>query len=402
MKSTENLFLGVGKEDVMLDNAASTPPFVKVYERVNDALKRYGSIHRGFGPRSVYSTKMYESAREYMLLKMNGTDKETLFFTSNTTDGINRVAMMLLDEKEKTGRDTVIVSEMEHSANLLPFVYRFNILQVKMDDNFDIDINHLESLLKKYKDKIVAVSLTGASNVTGKVIPIGQINELIKSIDENIWFLIDASQYAPHHKIDLQEADFYMFSGHKMYAPYGGGVVAGKKKLMYNMKNAFKGGGDIIFIKSDNTPIFKEPPFGHEMGTPNYVGAISMAESYRILHEEIGMEAVEKYEKSVFEQLKRVLLDSDIVVPYVLNYPMAIIDFKVDNETVKKVFNEHNVNARMGHFCVFRFIERIKNINEKKNVPEDYNVIRLSVGLPTTLAQVEKFADVLKILKEKV
>lgn len=147
-----------------------------------------------------------------------------------------------------------------------------------------MDLDVLEETLKLHKDKILAISLAGASNVSGAVLPIKTIRNMINDICPDIYFIIDASQYAPHHTINLNDADIFVFSGHKMYAPYGIGVVAGDKKLFANMRHSFKGGGDVEFITREDIPIYKNIPFNQEIGTPNFVGAIAIAESFRIIN----------------------------------------------------------------------------------------------------------------------
>lgn len=344
----KDLFFGLNQDEIFLDNAASTPPFKKVMNEVIEFLSNYGSIHRGFGNRSDISTSKYEEAREKIKKLMKSGSTHDLFFISNTTEGINRISLMLLEEKENTGRDIIVVSEIEHSANLLPYTPYFNIKTIKTTENFDIDLSDLDNFLKKYSKRILAVSFAGSSNVTGKTINIQKIYKMIKNYDENIYFMIDASQYAPHFSINAEDADIWVFSGHKTYAPFGIGGILANKRLLKNMKYSFKGGGDVEYIYPDNTSEYKYIPYNQEIGTPNGVGAIAMAKAFEILYEDICFDNIHKHEKEVSDKLIAVLLKYNCINVLLKSIPIIMVD--IEKNDTEKFFIDNKINARMEHF----------------------------------------------------
>ncbi len=390
----KELFYGYNSKNIYLDNGASTLSLKSVKDKVDDFLLTYGSVHRGFGENSIKSTNSYENARDYILKKINGNKKKhSLIFTANTTDSINKF-VHLFDWKKD---DVVLVSDIEHSSNWLPYV---KVAKVKMieTDNFVITPENVEKAIIKNKPRCIA--LGGASNITGYVIDIKKIYEICKNY--NVLFLLDASQYAPHFKLDINDCDIAFYCGHKMYAPFGSGILVGKKEILNNCTNlSFTGGGNIIYA-GDNEIIMKETPYLHETGTPNSVGVIAIAQAHKVLYDEIGFEQIEKHNSNLVDEIvkgKEKLQKNGYNVYFdeIVNKrtPILVIDNqKMSNQKTCELLNSNiglgtdfNVFVREGAFCTYKVLEKLKPellkqekiINGKLNT--NYSLIRLSAGL---------------------
>src|SRR6266571_4528103 len=215
---------------INFDNAASTPPLARVRDMVNRFSDLYSSVHRGTGYKSRLSTEAYEDARE-MVSGFLGVDEKSqvVIFVKGTTDALNRIAA---EEARLDGRQ-VLVTEMEHHADLLPWRHRSGHVMVGLSRDGHIDLEAIEYALKNADGRISLVAVCGASNVTGFVSPIHEVAELAHRFGARV--SVDAAQLAPHHRIEVRPAgdpghlDFVSLSGHKMYAPYGAGVLIARR-----------------------------------------------------------------------------------------------------------------------------------------------------------------------------
>ena len=289
-------FFGEKKEkNIYLDNGASTLALLEVKNTTDEFLMNYGSVHRGSGYNSETSTMLYEQARDNILECIEGTKQDhAVIFTANTTDGINKFALMSNFRK-------ILVSDIEHSSNRLPWEKNFQVVELKTVD-FKIDIEELESTLSKERD-IELVALTGASNITGYVTDIQKVYEICKKY--NVIFFLDASQYAPHFKPSLNDCDVMVYCGHKMYAPFGAGVLAGKKSLFRNDRNAVTGGGNVVYARNDFT-IYKDVPYMHESGTPNGIGCVAISKAHDILYKKIGEKNLLKHANDLCDEIDKI------------------------------------------------------------------------------------------------
>ena len=246
---------------ICFDNGATTPPFKCVNKEIMKHMQMYGSIGRGKGPKSEYSTRVYEKCREYIKQYFNiaGDNKYTVIFTKNTTEGMNLLANTLINSK----CDKVLTTRMEHHANDLPWRYTSNVIYVDVDKEGKVNIGDIEDALINHKGEIKYVTITGASNVTGYVNPINDIARVAHKYGAKI--IVDAAQLAPHREINMKgtgnndSIDFLALSAHKMYAPYGSGVVIGLTEDLKNKEPFLKGGGavDLVF---DYDIYWSEPP----------------------------------------------------------------------------------------------------------------------------------------------
>ena len=267
-----------GKPLVYFDNAATSQRPQQVIDRVNEfSLRINGNIHRATHSFANRTTEAFENARETMRTFLNAAETSEVIFTHGATESINLIAHSF-GEAFITAGDEVIVTEMEHHANIVPWQMmceRYNaILKVlPFGDDGVLDLGKLDQLITG-QTKILAI--THVSNSLGTVNPIAEI--IAKAHLKNVAVLIDGAQGAPHFSIDVQklDCDFYAFSGHKMYGPTGIGVLYGKRKWLDQMP-PFLGGGEMIDRVTFAKTTYNEIPYKFEAGTPHYVGAIGLA-----------------------------------------------------------------------------------------------------------------------------
>src|SRR6266436_5801294 len=269
---------------INFDNAASTPPLTRVRDMVNRFSDLYSSVHRGTGYKSRLSTEAYEQARE-MVSRFLGVDEKSQvgIFVKGTTDALNRIAA---EEASLDGRQ-VLVTEMEHHADLLPWRHRSGHVMVGLSDGGHIDVEAIEQALKKAEGRISLVAVCGASNVTGFVSPIHEVAELAHRYGARV--SVDAAQLAPHHRIDVRTGDdpghldFVSLSGHKMYAPYGAGVLVAPRDFFAGAPEVM-GGGAISIVTWDDT-VWADLPDREEAGSPNVIGAVALGVAIETLLE---------------------------------------------------------------------------------------------------------------------
>jgi cysteine desulfurase / selenocysteine lyase len=267
-----------GKPLIYFDNAATSHRPVQVIQRMNEfSLRTNGNIHRATHTLANKTTEAFEASRETVRQFLNAAEVAEVIFTHGTTESINLVAFSFGEAFIGAG-DEVIVTEMEHHANIVPWQMMCErkgaILKVlPFSDNGELQIELLDSLLTE-NTKILAVA--HVSNTLGTVNPIAKI--IAKAHLKNVPVLIDGAQSAPHFKIDVQalDCDFYAFSGHKMYGPTGIGVLYGKRKWLDQMP-PFLGGGEMIDRVTFTKTTYNQLPYKFEAGTPDYVGAIGLA-----------------------------------------------------------------------------------------------------------------------------
>lgn len=260
---------------INFDNAASTPPLRRVRDAINTFSDVYSSVHRGTGYKSRVSTDAYERARE-VIARFLCVDEKTqvVIFVKGATDALNRIAA----EQARLDGRRVLVTEMEHHADLLPWRHRSGHIMVGLTERGEIDLDAIERALVDAAGAIGLVAVCGASNVTGFVSPIHEVAELAHR--HGALISVDAAQLAPHHRIEVLPAsepghlDFVSFSGHKMYAPYGAGVLVAPRDFFSGAPEVM-GGGAIQIVTWDDT-IWADLPDREEAGSPNVMGAVAL------------------------------------------------------------------------------------------------------------------------------
>ncbi|NLJ99309.1 MAG: aminotransferase class V-fold PLP-dependent enzyme [Tissierellia bacterium] len=395
---------------INFDNAATTPPFISVMDKINDFCPYYSSVHRGTGYKSILSTQLYEQARNIVLDFVKGDPSyHTVIFLQNTTQAINKLSYRLMDEIQD---DIVLSTYMEHHSNDLPWRYRYNTDYVDLDNSGRLSLEHLEYLLKKYKGKVKLLTVTGASNVTGYINPIHEMAELAHRYGSKI--LVDGAQLIPHHPVDLkpvghpQHIDYIVFSGHKMYAPFGTGVLIAPKNKFEKGISEYIGGGTVDLVTPKEVR-WLPPPYREEAGTPNLLGVIALIESINTL-QRLNMEKISKYEKD----LTRYTLENIKTVPNLILYDdedienkVSILSFNIQglyHETVAIALAlEEGIAVRNGCFCAQPYIQKLLNISmdniDKYKENEDFprpGTVRISYGLYNNHKEIDNFIDLLK------
>jgi cysteine desulfurase / selenocysteine lyase len=286
---------------VYFDNGATTQkPSVVI-----DTVRKYyeeqnASIHRGVHFLSDRSTETYEKARERVRQFINAKSTNEVVFTAGTTASINALAFSF-GEKYISQGDEVLVTEMEHHANIVPWQMMCErkgakLVVLPFDENGELIMEKYEGLLNE-RTRIVAVA--HISNSLGTINPVRDI--INKAHERDIPVLLDGAQAVQHGKVDVQElnCDFYVFSGHKIYGPTGIGVMYGKEKWLYDLP-PYQGGGDMVDCVTFEKTTYNELPFKFEAGTMNYIGAAGLAAALDYITD-IGLEEIAEYEQSLLE-----------------------------------------------------------------------------------------------------
>ncbi len=300
-----------GKPLVYFDNAATTQkPRQVIDEMVKYYYKYNSNIHRGVHYLSNKSTDGNENARILVQNFINAKHSHEVIFTSGTSESVNLVANSFGDRYISEG-DEVIVSELEHHSNIVPWQMlcerkKATLKVLPFNDRGELMIEKLNDLITD-RTKIVAVN--HISNSLGTINPIREIIKIAHA--KNVRVLIDAAQSIQHKKIDVQEldADFLVFSGHKLYGPTGIGVLYGKEELLNEMP-PWKGGGEMIAEVSFEKTTYNELPYKFEAGTPNYIDAIGLGAAIEYV-ENIGIENIDAYEQELLAYGTEKLLSID-------------------------------------------------------------------------------------------
>lgn len=285
-----------GKPLVYLDNAATTQKPQCVIDAISEAYCNVNAnVHRGIHFLSQQATDMMEAAREKVRRFIGAGSIEEIIFTRGTTESINLLASSYAQVFLREG-DEVILSGMEHHSNIVPWQiqagkYGFRIKTIPVTDSGELDMDAFKALLTP---QVKLVSITHVSNVLGTVNPISRIIGIAHS--HGIPVAVDGAQSVPHIKVDVQElgADFYAFSGHKIYGPTGIGVLYGRKELLEQMP-PYQGGGEMIKRVTFDKTTYNELPYKFEAGTPDYVGSIALASALDYV-QTIGMDEIARYE----------------------------------------------------------------------------------------------------------
>ena len=288
-----------GKPLVYLDNAATTQKPRCVIDAISDEYCSVNAnVHRGVHFLSQQATQLHEDAREVVRNFINARSTAEIVFTRGTTESLNLVASSFGEAFLKEG-DEVIVSEMEHHSNIVPWQLLRDkkgiVLKViPIDDCGHLKLEALEALLTP---RTRLVSVAHVSNVLATVNPVKRIAEMVHA--HGALLLVDGAQSVPHIKVDVQEldCDFYVFSGHKVYGPTGVGVLYGKESLLDRMP-PYQGGGEMIARVTFEKTTYERLPYKFEAGTPDYVGTHALAVALQYVSH-IGMETIAAHEHAL-------------------------------------------------------------------------------------------------------
>lgn len=347
-----------GKPIIYLDSAATSQKPKQVIDSITDYYSNHNAnIHRGIYVLSEEATKLYENAKVDVARFINAKSWEEIVFVKNTTEGLNLIANSFSESYLKKG-DNIVISLMEHHSNIVPWQILsskigFNIIYLKVNKNFELDLDELENILKQNKVKLVSV--THISNVLGTINDVKAISSLAHKYNSLV--MIDGAQSIPHIPVDVQEidCDFLVFSGHKMLAPMGSGVLYGKGSLL-NKLPPFLAGGDMIEEVTLEGSIYKEIPYKFEAGTPNVEGAVGLSSAIKYL-ENIGMDNVAEYEREITKYALNALQkipDIKIYGPPELSNRSGVISFTLKNihpHDVAQILDYEGISVRAGFHC---------------------------------------------------
>lgn len=340
-----------------LDSGATTQ---KPREVLNAITQYYetsnANPHRGAYKLSIKATEVYDKAREKVAKFINSESSKQIVFTRNATESLNLIAYSYgLNNLKKD--DKIVMSIMEHHSNLVPWQYVSKKTGAKLEYMYTNENGELteKEIAEKIKNGVKIVGITHVSNVLGTINP---VKEIIKKAHEvGAIVVLDASQSVPHMKVDVRDidADFVVFSGHKMLSPLGIGVLYGKKELLENM-DPFLYGGDMIEYVYEQETTFAEIPTKFEAGTQNVEGAVGLAAAIDYL-EKVGMDNVEKIEKELMKYALLELSKLNFVTVYgpkEIEKHASVISFNVNGihpHDVASILDSKNVCVRSGNHC---------------------------------------------------
>ncbi len=345
-----------GKPLVYLDNAATSQKPISVletwgkyYETIN------ANVHRGIHTLSQLATEEMELSRQKIQKFINAKHDYEVIFTKGTTEGINLVAYALTNQINKD--DEIIISYLEHHSNIVPWQMLCErtgakLKVIPMDENGILQIDVLDSWLN---EKTKVVSVNQVSNALGIINPIEQIIEKTRKLS-NAYILIDGAQSAPHFKIDVQklDCDFFVFSGHKMYAPMGTGILYGKESVLENL-HPFHGGGEMIAVCSFDGTTYAGLPFKFEAGTPNVGGNIALGSAVDFINQ-IGHDNLQIHENELLTYAQKKLLELDGIKIYGERANRTgVVSFNLEGVGIASdtgmILDKMGIAVRTGHHC---------------------------------------------------
>lgn len=394
-----------------LDNAASTKSFRDVSDFVRRVEPYYSNIHRGTGFDSAYCTHLYEQARDQILHFVGGDpDRHVVIPVRNTTEGLNLLANTLPLRPE----DRILTTILEHHSNDLPWRGKARVEYLPVDDDGRLILSGLDHALDREPGTVRIVTFTGASNVTGQILPIREIAR--RAHARGAWVVVDGAQLMPHRAFrmgkpdDPESVDFVVFSAHKMNSPYGEGAVIGLKDPFAAAIPYLQGGGTVYSVSLDHV-VWADPPDRQEAGTPNVLGMLAMARACRLL-EAYGMDRLEAHERHLTERLLRGLRDIPgmrtlgTCDPEAIDDRLGVVTFTIDgvhHALVAAILAfEHGVSVRHGCFCAHPLIKRLLRVphedearlesairhGDRREIP---GAVRVSVGIHNTDEDVDRF-----------
>jgi selenocysteine lyase/cysteine desulfurase len=397
---------GEHKRYVNLDNAASTPPLRVVRDAVHRFADWYSSVHRGSGFKSQLSTHVLESARTAVGDFVDADwERQVVVFTKHTTEAINKMARDLAPTQP-----IVYTTIMEHHANMLPWrVYASEVHFIRVDDQGCVDEDDLELQLRRAPtDRPRLVAVAGAYNVSGYAPPVHRLARLAHRHGARI--LIDGAQLVPHRRVSMRGSgpddsiDFLVFSGHKLYAPYGVGVLVAPRDAFSDTPDQL--GGGIVDLVTLDRVVWAGIPEREEAGSPNVVGIVALASSIRRL-QELGMNRLAEHEEALtgyaLEQF-RALPGVHVLGPVDPARRVGVLAFTIDGVpdglAAAILSYEWAIGVRAGCFCAHPGVSHLLHISAQRaaefqsqiiahvrsNVP---GAVRASIGLHNTPADLD-------------
>lgn len=397
---------------VLLNNAATTPPLESTIAAVTDFMSTYSAFHRGSGPRAAATYAKTQAAVQTIKQFIGVPDTHELLFTTNTSGAIN-LFIRLLSLKSS---DVILTSEIEHTSNNLPWQFntQAQVVYVRAFDDGSLDYEDLELQTKIYQGRLKLIAITGAASLSGYIPDLSRVSLLAQAAGAMLF--VDAAQLAPHRPINMQAQgiDALAFSAHKVYAPFGIGVLALPKTLL-NHCPVDPGGGSIDMISKSGV-IWSSPASRHQTGTWNVVGIVALAASCKAIMNS-GWEAVVKHEREfvsymasrlgevsgleLYFDLKK-YTQEDRIGTFVFNLPgvhYALLSAVLEHE--------YGIESRAGTICNHKLVRRWLKVSdiEQARIERDirqgnrlasYGIVRVSLSMANTLTDIDALIIALK------
>ncbi len=399
---------------IHFDNAASTPALETVFNEMSGFLDWYSGVHRGTGYKSQVSSRIYDDCHD-VIGRFVGADldRDSIIMVKNTTEAINKLSYRLKLQPS----EAVITSEMEHHSNDLPWRGRARLLYIGLDSRGKLDIDDAVRCLKKKYPRTRLLTVCGASNVTGHVNHVHLLAEMAHEYGCRI--MVDGAQLIPHQTFNMKphsdpgHIDFLAFSGHKIFAPFGAGVLIGPREAFRDSAPEYSGGGTVKIVTHNNV-YWAEPPDLDEAGSPNVIGTYSLARTLQYLNR-LGMNKLQEHE----EKLTAYLLEKIKAVPGITVYGdgkrVGVISFNLEGMPHALVgailCYDAGIGTRTGCFCAQNYVRQLLGLEEKaehlKLYEENRNdlipgMVRVSLAAYNTREEVDHLLEWLhKIAKNR-
>jgi len=379
-----------GKPLVYLDNGASAQrPLAVIDAERRYAMETHANVHRGVHTLSQRATDAFEGARERVRRFLNARSTREIIFTRGTTESVNLVAQSYARPKLQPG-DEILVTRLEHHANIVPWqlvceATGARVVVVPISDRGEVDPEDVRRLISP---RTRLLGIAHVSNALGTVLPVAEMIEIAHAAGVPV--LVDGAQAVPHMRIDVQalDADFYVFSGHKLYGPDGIGILYGRESLLAAMP-PWQGGGDMILHVSFEGTTYNELPYKFEAGTPHMSGAVGLAAAIDYV-DGIGLENIGAWESTLLAHAHaRLGAIEGLRIIGTAAHKAGLVSFVVDGvhpHDLGTILDEEGVAIRTGHHCAMPAIEFFK-------VPA---TARASFGLYTTLEEIDRLAEAIE------
>lgn len=395
---------------INFDNAASTPALHPVLREITDFLAWYSGVHRGTGYKSLLSSKVYDDCHRIIGQFVNADmDNDTIIMVKNTTEAINKLSYRLT----LAAGDIVVSTVMEHHSNDLPWRRRARVEYAGVNQQGQLNLLDVESKLRRNYPKVKLLTVGGASNVTGHLNPIYDLAEMAHEYRAQI--LVDAAQLIPHQPIDMKPAadprhiDYLAFSGHKLYAPFGSGVLIGPKSTFAKGAPEYSGGGTVSMVTSKDI-YWAGPPDREEAGSPNVIGAFALAQTIKYL-EKIDMLKLAQYEDDLIRYTWNEIQKLPGVKMYGAFPRVGVISFNlagIGHSLLGSILcYESGIGVRTGCFCAQPYVRKLLGIDETQEKVSLYleqtpallpGMVRVSLAAYNTQCEVDRLINSLKTI----
>lgn len=402
------------RQYINFDNAASTPTFQPIVDSVTSFLRWYSNVHRGTGFKSQLSSWAFEEARD-IVAGFVGADlkREVVIFTKNTTEAINKLARRLCLAKD----DVIITTLMEHHSNELPWRQAGKVVHAALNPDGTINREDFEAKLRQHAAKVKLVAITGASNVSGYINDLDYFAAATHKAGAKI--LVDGAQLVPHRPVNMKPSDpvhkldYLVFSAHKMYAPFGVGVIVGERDCFEQGDPSDVGGG-VVDIVTLEEAYWTDLPEKEEAGTPDIVGVVALGRAVK-LYEQLGWDTIIDHEAALTAYALGKLREIPGVTLYGDTNPenarrrLGVISFNVKDIphalTAAILSYEGGIGVRAGCFCAHTYVKELMQITPKQAQKYELEIlrrdrshlpgaVRASFGLYNTIEEVDWLVEI--------